>query len=203
MSFYNYNTAKLTNLLFTLLFFLFFNGSCSIINKIKNKKTKNDNPIAEIVEKKKRKEKGVNYTDKELKKLERIQKKYSLSEKQKSLRKRQPRSYNPNDELIEYVKQSNGYSPVAIKKKKDDAVPTPVKAKKNRGGLIDNFILMRSYRKDYLRKKKLEKFKIDRLLNMQTPKTRERMKERQKKIKKREKYRKRKKRRNYIKSLFK
>ena len=204
MSFYKYNTANLTNLLFILLFFLFFNGSCAIIDKIKKKKEKTKDPISESVKKQKRKQNGMNYTDKELKNLEKIHKKYSLNDKQKALRKRQFGGYNHDDELIEYVKQSNGYSPIGIVKKDDKKQETkkPVIAKKNRGGIFDKFTLMRSYRKDYLREKKLEKFKKERIINMQAPNTRARMKEREKKLKKREKYRKRKKRIEYLKNLF-
>jgi len=211
MSFYYYNTTKLAKILLILSFFTFFGESCSVINKIKEKRaTKNEieeagDPISESVRKEKQKQNllGIKLTKKDYKKLERIYKKYSLSDKEKELRKRQG-GFNESseNEIIIHEKQKNGYRPTTIVKR-DEKLNKEPKQNKKRRRLINKFLLGKSYRKDYLRKKKLEEFKKEKILSMQSPKTRARMKENEKKRKQKEKYIKRKKRKRYIKNLFK
>ncbi len=199
MGLYNYNTANLGNLLLVLLFILFFNESCAIIDKIKVKRETKDDPISALVKQKQRQQDGVNFTEKELKKIERINKKYSLSDKQKAYRKQLPGGYKVENDLIRQTQRNNGYAAII---KKNKTKPISIKRRK-KIGLGGKFVLMRSYRKDYLREKKLNELKRKKLLSIQFPKTRERMEKRQKELKRREKERKINIRRKKFKNLFK
>ena len=234
MSFYYNNTTNLVKLLLILSFLAFFNHSCSVFDKLKNKRASKNNveltdttklvkstkkkwwkrkkknteeigdPITESIknEMQKQEQIGIKLTDKDYRKLGRIYKKYSLSDKEKDLRKRESGGYNSSkDEVIEHNRQSSGYIPKTIVKKEKKTSEPPKTSKKKRK-LIERFLLSRSYRKDYLRNEKLEEFRKERILSIQSPTARARMEEREKQLKKREKYNKRKKRREYIKNLF-
>jgi hypothetical protein len=150
------NNAKLGKLLITSVLFFIFS---------QNQFAQETDPISEAIRKDNQAYEGMSITTKEQKELDRINSKYSISERQKQLR----------------LDRESG----------------------KKMGLFKKYRLGRANRKDYLWKKKMEKFNHDLILNRQNEATKNRMLENEKKIKKRDKKIKHKERRKRFFNLFK
>lgn len=158
MSFICYNNAKLNKILMGVLIALIFNSFALAQEDVPN------DPINQALQEQKQDYLGSKLSGSEYNELQKINKKYQLTEKEQELR----------------LKQKSG----------------------QKIGLIDKFRLGKANRKDYLRAKKLEKFRRKKVLSKQNEATRKRMKENEKNANKRYKKTKRKQKRKSFFNLF-